>query len=194
MLDYNEDKRSYALKYYYSNRDRILKRRRELYKQNAEKIGQQHIVRSRTFLGHLRLRYNAMRRRALRDKLEICTRDDFLYFACFNKTFERLYYVWVDSNYRKDMTPTVDRIDHNRGYTLDNMQFLTFYENARKAGLYESPRRKQVYMTMEDGYTLVFPSLTCASNYIGVCLSSLRKAISSRKQKYRGYFIQVAGG
>lgn len=49
------------------------------------------------------------------------------------KTFISLYRNWQDSNYDRKKAPSVDRIDNNKGYTVDNMQWLTLSANCVKA-------------------------------------------------------------
>lgn len=43
--------------------------------------------------------------------------------------FILLYNNWVDSNYSKRLTPSVDRLNDNLGYSLDNIQLITWREN-----------------------------------------------------------------
>lgn len=46
--------------------------------------------------------------------------------------FWELWETWQQSGRDKRLTPSVDRIDSTRGYTLDNMQWLTHAENSGK--------------------------------------------------------------
>lgn len=68
--------------------------------------------------------------------LEICSREEFLNLALNNKYLKNIYANWQNSSYQFRLIPTVDRIDNARGYAIDNIQFLTFSDNARK-GDYE---------------------------------------------------------
>lgn len=43
--------------------------------------------------------------------------------------FIRLYKNWVKSDYNKNCTPSLDRIDPDKSYTLDNIQIMTWQEN-----------------------------------------------------------------
>lgn len=47
-------------------------------------------------------------------------------------TFISLYRIWQDSGFKRGLTPSIDRIDSSRGYTLDNIQWLTLSNNCRK--------------------------------------------------------------
>ena len=46
--------------------------------------------------------------------------------------FKTLYENWVSSNYDKNLTPSVDRKDDYMGYTLNNIQLMTWIENKQK--------------------------------------------------------------
>ena len=84
--------------------------------------------------------YTHMRRRIHDDPQKYqgsCTKEIFYEFALKDKKLKVLYKNWIDSGWRRDLTPSIDRINNRRGYSLDNMQFLTFRQNALK-GVYES--------------------------------------------------------
>lgn len=46
--------------------------------------------------------------------------------------FKTLYDAWVASGYKKNLKPSVDRIDVTKGYSFDNIQLLTWKENNQK--------------------------------------------------------------
>ena len=48
------------------------------------------------------------------------------------KTYKKLWDDWKDDNFSKRMSPSIDRIDPTRTYTLDNIQWLSNSENAKK--------------------------------------------------------------
>ena len=54
--------------------------------------------------------------------------------------FHNLFKDWEIAEYNKNSKPSVDRINDNLGYTLDNIQLMTWDQNNQKG--YES-RRKQ---------------------------------------------------
>ena len=64
---------------------------------------------------------------------ELCTKEEFL--AWFKKTevqFIKLYKVWKKSGFDRKLSPSVDRIDNSRGYSIDNIQWLTQSDNSKK--------------------------------------------------------------
>jgi hypothetical protein len=62
----------------------------------------------------------------------ICSKKEFINFATNDNKFNKLWKEWIALNYQKEKTPSIDRISNDGGYTLDNMQFLTFRENTLK--------------------------------------------------------------
>lgn len=65
---------------------------------------------------------------------ELLLFGDFMTWArC--ETFHKMYKDWVESGRRLGMTPTVDRIDNDKGYVEGNLQWLTQKDNLRKGGV-----------------------------------------------------------
>lgn len=46
--------------------------------------------------------------------------------------FNKLHKEWIDSGFKRGKSPSIDRVDNSRGYTIDNIQWLTVSENNRK--------------------------------------------------------------
>lgn len=62
---------------------------------------------------------------------ELLLREEFYKWALESDDFNRLYLGWVESNYDRKLCPTVDRIDPDYGYILENMRWITHSENSR---------------------------------------------------------------
>lgn len=63
--------------------------------------------------------------------LDVLSRDDFYNYSLNDKDYLRLHSDWVNSNYKRGLCPSIDRIDSSRGYTLDNIRWVTHSENSR---------------------------------------------------------------
>lgn len=75
---------------------------------------------------------------------KVCTKDEWDEWTKKTyKTFISLYVAWQESGFEKRRAPSVDRIDNLRGYTPDNMQWLTLSANCRKTK--EDHKRKEDY-------------------------------------------------
>lgn len=55
--------------------------------------------------------------------------------AATEAEFNKLYDGWEKSGFQRKMAPSIDRIDNGRGYTVDNMQWLSQSENSRKGAM-----------------------------------------------------------
>lgn len=64
--------------------------------------------------------------------LPICDRKAFILFAFKNWRLKQIFHEWKRKNYPKNLLPTVDRIENDKGYVLENIQFLTWRENIAK--------------------------------------------------------------
>ena len=46
--------------------------------------------------------------------------------------YSKLHKAWTDSGYNRKLSPSLDRVDNDRGYDIDNIQIITFSENVSK--------------------------------------------------------------
>lgn len=65
----------------------------------------------------------------------ILTKDEFYNWAASSFAFIELWNAYVDSNYDRKLCPTVDRINSQFGYDLENMEWITHSENSRRGAL-----------------------------------------------------------
>ena len=91
----------------------------------------------KTVRGKIRLTHRNMRVRVSTQPryvgLDICDKDDFMSWTLASKDFMPLYDKWSASNYDRRLTPSIDRIDPSKGYTFDNMRWLSLSENSSLA-------------------------------------------------------------
>lgn len=50
-------------------------------------------------------------------------------------SFKEFFNKWTKSNFDTKFIPSVDRIDNSLGYTKENIQLMTFYDNKRKSNM-----------------------------------------------------------
>lgn len=74
---------------------------------------------------------------------ELLSREAFYEWAMASHEFHRLFREWEESGYVQKLTPSVDRVDSQRGYTPDNMQWVTHSENSRRGATSPHRRRPQ---------------------------------------------------
>lgn len=93
----------------------------------------------KTYFGKLHRMYSSAQQRVLgQDKkrlhykdLPICSRQEFYKFAK-TSDYSRLYKDWIKSGCKLKLTPTIDRLDKIKGYTLDNIDIVTLSENVKR--------------------------------------------------------------
>lgn len=97
--------------------------------------------RVRTLKGALMEKHRNMRQRVEgRNKTQISSakgkdivsRDEFVAWGLAHPEYLRLHAEWVKSGYARHLSPSIDRIDPDKGYTFDNMQWLTTPQNIAK--------------------------------------------------------------
>lgn len=67
--------------------------------------------------------------------LDLLSREDFYEFAKSSPEFDRLFSEWTESDYCNKLTPSVDRVDSSKGYSIDNMEWVTHSENSRRGSV-----------------------------------------------------------
>jgi hypothetical protein len=67
--------------------------------------------------------------------MDICTKEEFINW-CYEKSnlkkFQKMHSRWLSSGYTRNLCPSIDRIDEDGSYTLDNIQWITVNSNLRK--------------------------------------------------------------
>jgi len=74
--------------------------------------------------------------------LEILNKESFYEWSLNNDSFNHLFDVWKSLEYKRTLTPSIDRIDSKKGYILENIQWITFSENCKKGN--ESRFKKEI--------------------------------------------------
>ena len=83
--------------------------------------------------------------------MSFCSRKELVNKFKKSRKFHKLFQTWKDSGWEYNLHPSVDRIDSKKGYTIDNLQFITFAENSLK----------------DRAYTKTIDAYTIGGRYIG---------------------------
>ena len=73
----------------------------------------------------------------------ILPKDVFVVWAKNNLDFLSLYKRYVMHRFDIKLAPSINRIDSNKGYTLDNMEWMTFSNNAALAGTVKKMKNRE---------------------------------------------------
>jgi len=86
---------------------------------------------------YLRKRYDSIvgrvkRFKTYKGRAVSFTKQEFVNFGLDDPSFNKLYNEWKESGFSYSLTPSVDRIDNDKGYDLTNIQFITLVDNIKK--------------------------------------------------------------
>jgi len=115
-----------------------------------------------------------------------------------NTNFDKLHDEWVASDYERDMTPSCDRLDDYKHYTLDNLQVVTLGYNVDKAhadrrnGINNKVNVAVEQLDTDNTIINTFYSMTEASrcteahqSNIFKCCNGIRKTAGGYAWKYK---------
>ena len=130
--------KEYKPKYYQKNKERIYDKTLKWKKENPEKWKEYQLKYYRSYNHYgVQLFLNIIERlkesKSYQNRKLLFTKEEFIEWLDKNDTlFKKLYNNWVESNYDKKLSPSIDRIDNDGDYSLDNIQLITVIENIRK--------------------------------------------------------------
>ena len=114
---------------------------REYRKKNGDSCTKKY---ERTKKGKLMRTYRNMESRVLGivkgkahlyEGMSVLDRDVFYEWSLSDPDFNTLYEDWVQSGYEIKLSPSIDRLDVDKGYELGNMRWITHSENSRLGAL-----------------------------------------------------------
>jgi hypothetical protein len=149
------------------------KYKREYYLKYTKKYHQ-------SFEGRIKCMYQGMKKRVKSGKVPKRNFLSVLEFTekCINdKSLKVLFQNWVKNNYDRNLTPTPDRINFKKGYSLDNIQFLSKIDNTNKGTTFE-----QHFDRVKNG-DYEFPSLE--SKWCNLCKRNLNRNKFGYRKKSR---------
>lgn len=119
--------------------------------------------------------------------------EQFRKWALSHNAFHALYDEWVESGYDKMKIPSGDRLDDYKGYSFDNIQFVTWEYNEkkgnedRKNGI-NNKKNKSVSQYSIDGKIIkVFFSAVQAQRETGICRPNITKCCSGERPVAGGF-------
>ena len=144
----NLDKaRAYALDRYHNGGAKAALKR-------YEKTPKGYLVRS---YGNMKSRVEGIQKSGSWTGKELLPKEEFYQWSLANPEYRRLHAEYEASGYDRMLAPSPDRVDPERGYTVDNIQWVTHAENslraARRSKLSEHEVR-QIRRDYEAGSTI----------------------------------------
>lgn len=154
-----------------------------------------HVFRWRTKKGRIYKIYISQKQSSKKRKHNMpnYSKEELYLWATEQQIYTEIYDKWVQSNYSKDLSPSIDRLDDYKPYTLDNIRITNWEDNRRKA---HKDRKEGKNNKINKGVVCInnlnnndikeFHSLREASRKSGVS----RKTISNylnKKDSIRGF-------
>lgn len=66
---------------------------------------------------------------------ELLDKESFYQWALMSEDYIRLYNAYISGGCQMKFAPSIDRIDSSKGYTFDNIRWITHSENSRNGSL-----------------------------------------------------------
>lgn len=110
-----------------------------------------------------------------------------------NPIANKLYRAWKCSGYDKDLVPSVDRLDDDEPYTLDNIQLMTWKENRDKShsdaknGINNKRNKSVIKMKLDDSLMDEYHSIAEASRQTGLNNSEICACCNGRQKTSGGF-------
>lgn len=120
------------------------------------------------------------------------TKKELITFAFNNPSFEEMYKNWVESCYDKMLCPSFDRINNKKGYSINNIQLITWKENldngSRDVRLGLIGRKEPVIQFDLDGLILnEYHSMAEASRKTGASKKGISDVCRGKYKTSGGY-------
>jgi len=114
------------------------------------------------------------------------------WFRC-NPLANALYDAWRLSGYRKGLKPSIDRLDDSKGYSMDNIQLMTWRENLdksysdRKSGKNNKVNKAVIQMDLDGVFIAEYHSLAEAERVTGTHRQGIRNCFNGKQRKAGGF-------
>ncbi len=104
-----------------------------------------------------------------------------------DQKFLRLFNEWVRGKYSKHLKPSIDRINHNKPYTTQNIQIMTWGENRFKETMERRCRKGAVLQSKDGELVARYRSQREATKLTGLHQGNLSSALNGKRKKVSGY-------
>ena len=121
------------------------------------------------------------------------SREDLEQWLTNQPNFKHLLAEWIKSNYDRWRKPSCDRKDDYKSYTLDNIQLMTWKENATKYcsdsfnGINNKQARPVRQLTLDNKEIAVFHSIQFASRETGCAAGNLLRCCQGVYETSKGF-------
>jgi len=104
-----------------------------------------------------------------------------------SEKFDRLFQEWRKHDFCKDMKPGIDRINHKKPYTKDNVHWLPWKENRFKQTMERRSRKGAVVQLLDGKIVAIYPSQRVAVLKTGLNQALVSAVLNGRRTHTGGY-------
>lgn len=128
------------------------------------------------------------------------TKGEFKKWVLDNINFEEIYNGWVNSGFKSDFRPSIDRLNDNLGYSFDNIRLVTWAENNKKGhedkknGINTKQSKAIFQYSMNGDFIKEYHSVRNAARELDVLSSNIRKCCQGKYKKAYGYIWKFKEG
>ena len=124
------------------------------------------------------------------------SKDELQTWIFSHRLFHELFKQWEESNYSTNLKPSIDRIDDSYGYSLDNIQLMSWQDNRTKShqdiknGKLEhgnKPRKAVTQMTLDGEIIAEYISVKDASRKTNIPSSTISLVCNGKQNKAGGF-------
>ncbi len=115
---------------------------------------------------------------------------------CLAQTkYHELHAQWVDSGFQRMLSPSIDRLNDYKSYSLDNIQLMASGDNLKKSfndtvnGILNKRSKAVIQKTLSGDFVAEFPSTNLAGRSLGKINGSSITAVCLGKRKKAHGFI-----
>lgn len=111
----------------------------------------------------------------------------------YNNGFNRVYTNWKKNNFKKGLTPSIDRLNDNKPYTIDNLyRVCTWLENKKRGENMRrllAPEGKPVKQIDKSTLKVItnYKSISWASRKTNIPASNICKVLKGKLKSAGGY-------
>ena len=151
----------------------------------------------RTKEGYIKGIYRTQKQRSKKrgDIAPTYTSQELIDWAYSQELFHKLYDNWKRLDFQKEYAPSFDRKDDYAGYSIANIQLMTWEDNRGKFHADErsgknSKRSKTVYQySMSGEYLASFKSPTVAGRVLNIHRDSINNVCNKRAKSAGGFYF-----
>ena len=109
-----------------------------------------------------------------------------------DEKYNRLFAEWVKSGYSKAKKPTIDRLNHKKGYQKDNIHLLSWSDNRFKQIMERRSRKGAVLQKLNGKIVKVWKSQREAWRKLHLQQSMLSQALTGKSKTAYGFTWEYA--